>query len=1836
MKRHGDRKAYFERRQQHSSLQWSGRVGDKDRAAPAAAAAAATAGDGTDASQGLPDSNDAGTPASSSASREARSPSSEQRTVRDLTRSVAKDDDGPVPVGEHHQGSFGVYMSHKMDKLRRQVDGAVPRLQGKWSVARSDGNVFKGVVAHFNGHFPVPVSTLRELLVSRGGIVEAYNTSRCTHMICEVLPAAKIRELRKLRHPPPVVRSAWVQDSAEARRKLPLADYTVDGIFAQKSTLAASFAAAATPKKSPPPPPPASEPAGVRRRFSGGNAGSGHGKASSGGAGPADRRAGDVDVRGGAGGGGGGGGSGDGGCGGGDGGVNSASRHGGPGARGVGPSPSESKSGHLSGGRNTKNGCQDQGHAAARVSPRHLSADVATTARHGVTGRGPGAVCLATSRSGGLTGSGAHENASLDGENGEARRPPMLAAFEDSAAAVGGYSEQQRQQQRQHHQRRRQHIPELSAVSAAQPTGGGNAVLTPSATHANRHGDIDTPANSGTLRDSVLEEESAGSREQSNDSDRNRDNNNGDNASGSTHSGARYPVCSEAKDAGGSGNGNGSGGGYAASGHDPSVPPPFELPEMGAAGEGGRSTKDDPAFMKTFFRNSRLHFIGVGRAHAVKVVNAGLAARALPGATQPVFGGRLGRGETRVILHVDMDCFFVSVLVKNRPELKDKPVAVAHNASNAKGAGSSEISSCNYPARAKGLRAGMFMMQAKKLCPELIVLRYDFEAYTAASEKMYGVFLRYAPVVMAVSCDEAFLELGEGTDPMEAATRIRRSIFEETGCSASAGASNNMLLARRPGRCDVGETSQADVSSSLSSVLSSSRMATKEAKPDGQFCLPPEVAMRHMGPLLVQDLPGVGWKLRKRLNEQGLASCSDLWPLSLTHMQKGLALGEKTGRALWEACRGIDKRPVQAPPDRKSIGAEVNYGVRFDTQTQADGFLSELAEELSRRMVTEGVLGRALTLKIMKQRDGVGLPRKYLGHGVCDARSKLLNLGHATADAATLKPHALQLLRECKVPPGKIRGIGLQMTRLVPASSGSGEGGVDVGRAGSLGGWLIKPGAAGGGSIDPPTSRYSAGAYEVVATSTAAEGEASSRSGLGDASTPASRAKDENLKPCDLGAVAEEAATVDTNSGEEEGAGSTAAVRRQCTTMTAASVASSGGAAAPPPKKRRREDEKKRDEAGPCKNSLESPDQDTGTPSSLPDVSDAASATAKTAGDLAAEEAEAGGAAGGSSPCFDSPESARKRKAAQDSSTSADGAGAPRNASIGCATPLAGRGARGTTRGDQAEPPPLPPIGIVSSRQAGGNSGRFSPGGGFSPPARRRTEPASPGVRLSPPNTPLGGTPPRIGSAGSPSMSQITFSQIDKTVLGALPPELRREVISQVEARKRQRQDGIVTLPPSSPHSGGGPRAPPRDEGRAGAGTGPRSREAPGQGGAAEGETREVVREGFDTADRSGPGKVQQVSIDSLWSLRKLREEGGEGDEPGAGPPSVFDRDSLRALPLGLGLHYASLTENQRAQIARRYSQAAEGHGRSSIAGDGSRGRGSSPARGGHGLSYAESSGAGTADDVVDDGSSLPPPPSNRPPPASPASSPGMIAVSLEAVGQASPLRGDERSAELFRLSLSQVDRDVLDCLPSDVRDEVLRSISANAGGSGAGGEGGGGRSGGSGNIGSGGINHYEDDQGRETTVNAYEAPDGEQGGRVDMEDIVDICSLSPQGKQTASGGVGHGVFDVEPAGTLRGVLRRWIGGAVRSPSQWHLELLYRYLEDLVEGGRLDETATLLRCLGRLSAKASETAGQGNDVGGSAVGSGGGGWVEGYRAVLGAVQDLVRKRTGGASLALMC
>lgn len=157
--------------------------------------------------------------------------------------------------------------------------------------------------------------------------------------------------------------------------------------------------------------------------------------------------------------------------------------------------------------------------------------------------------------------------------------------------------------------------------------------------------------------------------------------------------------------------------------------------------------------------------------------------------------------ERRVVLHVDMDAFFVSALLRSKPHLQRMPVAVAHGSSDG-----CEVSSCNYPARARGVTNGMFMGAARSLCPELVVLGYDFALYEELSIAVYEVFYgtSEALVVQPVSVDEAYLELPATADGMAVARRIRERVFEQTRCPCSAGVGPNMLLAkyaRDPSNC---------------------------------------------------------------------------------------------------------------------------------------------------------------------------------------------------------------------------------------------------------------------------------------------------------------------------------------------------------------------------------------------------------------------------------------------------------------------------------------------------------------------------------------------------------------------------------------------------------------------------------------------------------------------------------------------------------------------------------------------------------------------------------------------------------------------------------------------------------------------------------------------------------------------------------------------------------------------------------------------------------------------------------------------------------------------------
>ena len=166
----------------------------------------------------------------------------------------------------------------------------------------------------------------------------------------------------------------------------------------------------------------------------------------------------------------------------------------------------------------------------------------------------------------------------------------------------------------------------------------------------------------------------------------------------------------------------------------------------------------------------------------------------------------------RVVMHVDMDCFFASVAVRNRPELQGIPLAIAHSNHSA---GHSEISCVNYIARRCGVRADMWMASARERCdPDLVVIPYEFDAYQEVSERMYRILLQHATLVQPMSCDEAYVDVSDCSDPVALAATLRRQIRDATRCNASVGIGPSILLAA---------------------------MATKKAKPDGVFRVLPQV-----------------------------------------------------------------------------------------------------------------------------------------------------------------------------------------------------------------------------------------------------------------------------------------------------------------------------------------------------------------------------------------------------------------------------------------------------------------------------------------------------------------------------------------------------------------------------------------------------------------------------------------------------------------------------------------------------------------------------------------------------------------------------------------------------------------------------------------------------------------------------------------------------------------------------------------------------------------------------------------------------------------------------------
>ncbi|KAF2850284.1 DNA damage repair protein-like protein Mus42 [Plenodomus tracheiphilus IPT5] len=440
-----------------------------------------------------------------------------------------------------------------------------------------------------------------------------------------------------------------------------------------------------------------------------------------------------------------------------------------------------------------------------------------------------------------------------------------------------------------------------------------------------------------------------------------------------------------------------------------------------------KSTVVDPHFLEQYYRESRLHHLSTWKAD----LKSQLQALASEKSSSQKAKQKRPYGARRYVLHVDFDSFFAAVSLKKNPEFRDKPAVVAHG----QGSGS-EIASCNYPARKYGIKNGMWMKRALELYPDVKILPYDFPAYEEASRAFYDAILATGGLVQSVSVDEALIDVSglcvavggsdgrrqsEGSNYREQvkadeiARNLREEVYAKTGCNVSVGIGNNILLAK---------------------------VALRKAKPAGQYQIRPEDVLDFVGELQVQDLPGVASSIGGKLEELGVKFVKDVRELTKERLVQ--TLGPKTGEKLYEYARGIDRQEVGEQVVRKSVSAEVNWGVRFANQEQADDFITSLCGELQKRLLKEKVKGKQFTMKIMRRSPDAPLdPPKHLGHGKCDTHNKSLLLGVATNSKEVLTKEALGILRGFGFTPGELRGIGIQMTKLEPmrsATDGSLEG----------------------------------------------------------------------------------------------------------------------------------------------------------------------------------------------------------------------------------------------------------------------------------------------------------------------------------------------------------------------------------------------------------------------------------------------------------------------------------------------------------------------------------------------------------------------------------------------------------------------------------------------------------------------------------------------------------------------------------------------------------------------------------------------------------------------------
>ncbi|RJX71747.1 DNA polymerase IV [Vibrio sinensis] len=289
------------------------------------------------------------------------------------------------------------------------------------------------------------------------------------------------------------------------------------------------------------------------------------------------------------------------------------------------------------------------------------------------------------------------------------------------------------------------------------------------------------------------------------------------------------------------------------------------------------------------------------------------------------------------IIHVDMDCFYAAVEMRDNPSYRGVPLAVGGHEKQR-----GVISTCNYEARKFGVRSAMPTSRALQLCPKLLVVPGRMHVYKQVSLQIRAIFERYTSVIEPLSLDEAFLDVSDSKLCHGSATliaeAIRRDIYQELNLTASAGVAPIKFLAK---------------------------VASDINKPNGQFVVPPEKVQEVVDKLPLEKIPGVGKVSLEKLHQAGLYLCEDIKRSDYRELLRRFG---RLGASLWKKSQGIDNRDVIVERERKSVGVERTFSeniVTFDEcwQVIENRLFPELEIRLERASPSKQIIKQGIKIK---------------------------------------------------------------------------------------------------------------------------------------------------------------------------------------------------------------------------------------------------------------------------------------------------------------------------------------------------------------------------------------------------------------------------------------------------------------------------------------------------------------------------------------------------------------------------------------------------------------------------------------------------------------------------------------------------------------------------------------------------------------------------------------------------------------------------------------------------------------------------------------------------------